>query len=140
MDVEGEGDFETTLKGVVGSGKVRMTDENKHCFCIPPPKWEKLFCASTEKIRIQIIYLFCPYCIRRLTLSPRARAETRFEFDTHAIIRSSKKKRRFVQQFVSKVLEVRNLDLDFHIADADVKMNNLFNGEFPLVAEKANQV
>ena len=38
------------------------------------------------------------------------------------------------------MLEVRNLDLDFHIADADVKMNNLFNGEFPLVAEKANQV
>ena len=36
-------------------------------------------------------------------------------------------------------LSVRNLDLDFHISDADVKMNNLFNGDFPLVAEKANQ-
>ncbi len=36
-------------------------------------------------------------------------------------------------------LSIRNTDLDFRIADADVKMNNLFNGEFPLVAERANQ-
>ncbi len=82
MDVEGEGDFETTLKGVVGSGKVRMKT-NHYSSAFPLNVGKVVLRMHGKKFEFkQFLFFFSPYCIRRLTLSPRARAETRFEFDT----------------------------------------------------------
>ncbi len=36
-------------------------------------------------------------------------------------------------------LSIQNTDIDFKIGKADVQMNNLFQGDFPFLADKVNE-